>query len=438
MNSQRTLPPRRRLLGLIAVVAIVAAACQPTGLLPSPSSPPAASPSPSSPAPTESPSSGPSGPASPADLSATYRQIEDEVLAIRDLAAKDPVDPIVLDDAGIKRVTAEGFEEDNPAELVDANERLLKGLGLLPADADLGDLYVELLGEHVAGLYSPDDKALYVVSRSGDLGPTEKTTFAHEYTHALQDQNFDLNSLKLDEVGEGDRAIGRLALVEGDATLVMSHWQVQHLSQAELFRLLGESLNPAVTAGLDDMPPILRESLLFPYTGGLVFVQALQLLGWDAVNDAYANPPASTEQVMHPEKYVIREQPVDVDLPDDLAPKLGDGWTVGLEDTFGEFQLKVWLDQLPIAEGTPSASDAAAGWGGDRVVLLDGPDDRWAIALDTAWDTAKDATEFSQVATPIVGNLGGTLTTGSDGQTVTVVLGSSGDEVSRLGSALGG
>ena len=72
------------------------------------------------------------------------------------------------------------------------------------------------------------------MSRSGKLGPTEKTTFAHEYTHALQDQNFDLGSLKLDEVGEGDQGIAGLSLVEGDATLVMSLWQIQHLSQVEL------------------------------------------------------------------------------------------------------------------------------------------------------------------------------------------------------------
>jgi hypothetical protein len=424
------------MLGLIAVVGIVAAACQSGGPSAAPQST-AAVPSPSAGAPSTQPSSDPSAPASPADLSKTYAEIEQEVLAIRGLQAKQAVDPVVLDDAGIKRVTSEGFEKDNPKELVDANERLLKGLGLLEADADLGDLYVKLLGEQVAGLYSPDDKALYVVSRSGKLGPTEKTTFAHEYTHALQDQNFDLSTLKLDEIGEGDRAIGRLALVEGDATLVMSNWQLQHLTQEELFQLLGESLNPELTAGLADMPPILQDSLLFPYTTGLVFTQALQLLGWDAVNDAYANPPDSTEQVMHPEKYIVREQPVDVDLPDDLAAKMGSGWSVGLEDTFGEFQLKTWLDQQPAAAGGPKATDAAAGWGGDRIMLLDGPNGAWAIALETAWDTAQDATEFGQVAAPIVTKLDGTLTPGSDGKTATVLLASDDATRDSLQAALG-
>ena len=133
---------RRAFLALTAALVLVVAACQ--------SAAPSVSPSPSAsqtPAPTASPSAGgsvaPSAPASPADLSATYASIEDQVRTIRGLEAKKPVDPVVLDDAGIKKVTADGFRKDNPQALVDANERLLKGLGLLPQDANLGDLYVE-------------------------------------------------------------------------------------------------------------------------------------------------------------------------------------------------------------------------------------------------------------------------------------------------------
>jgi hypothetical protein len=432
-------PLRVRALAALAVLVVLAAACQPAAPSPSPSpsasappSPTASSPSPSSPS--------PSAAASPADLSATYAKIEEDVRAIRGLEAKKPVDPVVLDDAGIKKVTADGFRKDNPPATVAANERLLKGLGLLPADANLGDLYVKLLGEQVAGLYSPDDKKLYVVSRSGNLGPAEKTTFAHEYTHALQDQNFDLSSLKLDETGEGDRGIARLSLVEGDATLVMTLWQIQHLSQIELLQLIGQSLNPEVSGSLDAMPAYLRESLLFPYTAGLAFVQALQATGgWGAVNDAFTNPPASTEQVLHPEKYAAREAPVDVTLPADLAAKMGAGWSKGLEDTLGEFQLKVWLDQVAAGSSAPSPTEAAAGWGGDRVMLLDGPSGARAIALKTAWDTPADAQQFAEAAGPVVANLGnGKISPGADGTTVTVLLGSSPQITESLSTALGG
>ena len=149
----------------------------------------------------------------------------------------------------------------------------------------------------------------------------------------------------------------------------MSLWQIQHLSQVELLQLLSESLNPEVSGSLDAMPAFLRESLLFPYTAGLSFVQSLQASGgWDAVNGAFREPPASTEQVLHPEKYASHEAPVDVTLPADLPTKLGRAGRRALEDTLGEFQLKVWLDQVAAGSGGPSAptrrrpAGAATGW----------------------------------------------------------------------------
>src|SRR4029453_9039671 len=153
----------------------------------------------------------------------------------------------------------------------------------------------------------------------------------------------------------------------------------------------------------------------------------------------FTNPPASTEQVLHPEKYAAHEAPVDVTLPSDLAAKMGAGWSKGLEDTLGEFQLKVWLDQVAAGNGAPSPTEAAAGWGGDRVMLLDGPSGARAIALKTAWDTPADAQQFAQVAGPVVASIGnGKISPGADGTTVTVLLGSSPQVTESLSTALGG
>jgi hypothetical protein len=99
---------------------------------------------------------------------------------------------------------------------------------------------------------------------------------------------------------------------------------------------------------------------------------------------------------MHPEKYDANEAPLVVDIPDDLATRMGAGWKVGLEDTLGEFSLAVWLRGA--LQRVVPANDAAAGWGGDRVVVLQGPSDAWAIALVTDWDTVADATEFADAA----------------------------------------
>jgi hypothetical protein len=245
--------------------------------------------------------------------------------------------------------------------------------------------------------------------------------------------------MDLDQIGEGDRAIARLSLIEGDATLVMSLWQIDNLSQAEIMQLLGESLDPEATRILQEMPAALRETLLFPYTRGLTFTQGVQATGgWEAVNEAFANPPASTEQVLHPEKYRAHEAPVKVDLPDDLATRLGKGWTVGLEDTLGEFQLSLWLSDA--GGGTlADANQAAAGWGGDRTAILDGPNGASAVVIATEWDSTADASEFAAQARAVVGGLTNPADVVAlvDGTGVTVVIGTTTDVVGQVENVLG-
>lgn len=343
------------------------------------------------PAPTPSPSTTPGPRASPVDPGPIYERIERQVVALRGLEATRPVKRTTIDEASLRAILTEITErEQSPAEVA-ATERLYKGLGLLDGDESLATISRELLGDQVAGFYRTDTRELYVVSRSGGVGVEEKVIFAHEFTHALQDQHFPLDPLTADAATEGDRALARTALIEGDATLLMTLWSQENLSFAELLALVGMAIGPS-QAGLADVPPFLRDSLLFPYQAGLEFVMGLHVGGgWDAVNAAFADPPDSTEQVLHPAKYTDREAPVEVTLPAGLAARMGSGWALGLEDTLGEFQIGAWL----AAGGEAAvARAAAAGWGGDRIGLLDGPDGRWAIVLETAWDTADDAAAF--------------------------------------------
>jgi hypothetical protein len=187
------------------------------------------------------------------------------------------------------------------------------------------------------------------------------------------------------------------------------------------------------------MPAILRESLLFPYVQGLAFVQGLQSQGgWKAVDDAFAKPPASTEQILHPDKYAAGEAPDAVTLPSDLAAKLGSGWTVPLVDTFGEFQLGVWLNSAPGANKA-TADAAAAGWGGDRIAAIKGPNGAWGVVLRTAWDSAKDAAEFEAAATPLVHGLTdpARLLPGAGGTERWVLVASDDATLSRIAGVLG-
>jgi hypothetical protein len=144
--------------------------------------------------------------------------------------------------------------------------------------------------------------------------------------------------------------------------------------------------------------------LLFPYTTGLSFAQSVHVEGgWDAIDALYERMPASTEQILHREAYEANEAPVIVDLPDDLADQLGAGWTVPLEDTFGEFQLGIWLREAGV--DADLAVEAATGWGGDRLAVVEGPGNAWGVVLETTWDSADDATAFLDAAQPAVDGL---------------------------------
>jgi hypothetical protein len=132
----------------------------------------------------------------------------------------------------------------------------------------------------------------------------------------------------------------------------------------------------------------------FPYLEGPSFVFGLYSTenDWEPVNRAFDSLPASTEQVLHLDKYLAGEAPIDVELPD-IAGALGPGWTVLDEDTIGELLLAVYLET-----GVPPerAAQAAAGWGGDRYVLLSDPDEATVLASLIVWDTEGDAQDFHQ------------------------------------------
>ncbi len=317
---------------------------------------------------------------------------------LRGIKATTAVARGVFDTPALCAYLRKGFKEDNPEDLVLATEKLYKQLLLIPQGASLEQLYLDLLTSQVAGLYDDKTKQMYVVSKDGGIGPTEEITYAHEFTHALQDQRFVLKDVVGEDLDQSDRTIARAALVEGDATLLMSLWAQQHLTPGELAEVAG-STDPAAQAVLDSMPAILKDPLLFPYTSGLtVALGAFTGGGFGAVDALYANPPDSSEQVLHLDKLASREAPVKVAFPDDLAARLGDGWKVSMQDTLGELLL-----EIVIREGGATASnDAAAGWGGDRVALLEGPGGEVATVLDTAWDTTADADEFATAieATP--------------------------------------
>ena len=402
MQSNRRSPSR---LALLLLLAVAVGACGSASISAAPTAGPSA-------APSVAPSSSGSipsalGSSGQADQ-AVYAAIESQVEAIRELHAQKTVTPVLLDSQGVRDwLTKANAEQTNHQALADES-RVFIHLGLLPAGSSLEQMELDLDAGQVVGFYDPVSKGLYVLSESGGVGPTEKLTFSHEYTHALQDQNFGLDKLATDTADPGDRDLARTALPEGDATLSMTMWSEKYMSILDLLQVAGDSLSGPQADQLAKAPAILRETLTFPYEQGLAFVQGVyESGGWSAVDKLYASPPGSTSQILHPELYADGVEPVSVTVPP-VPTALGSGWKLTMQDTLGEFQLGIWLEgESPSSAEQSSAAAAVSAWAGDRVGLYEGPNDSWAVVLRTTWRTSSGRVAFQSAATRKTGQLPG-------------------------------
>jgi len=365
------------------------------------------------PAATATPTASTAGSPSP-DNAQLFGQIEIQVRALRGLPAPTLAPPAIITRAQLEAELRGRFDRDYPPARRAADNVMFRALGLLRANQDIGELQLRLLSGQVIGFYDDQTKRMSLVSDSG-IGPQVKITYAHEYTHALQDHAFGLASLNLSAGGEDDRDLARLSLVEGDATALMFQWALDHMTPQEL---LGVSQGPA--PNLSGIPAWMVDDLEFPYTAGQQFVTRLQASGGtSAVDDAFRKPPASTEQILHVDKYLSHEAPVKVSAPP-LARALGSGWRAQPADTLGEAMVRFWLRALGVADAETQL--AAGGWGGDRIVAATGPGGASAVAWDLAWDTPADAAQFAQTYRQAAAHLAvtGRLLSISDRETLVV------------------
>jgi hypothetical protein len=282
------------------------------------------------------------------------------------------------------------FAEEYPPQEIQADVRTMAAFDFVPDNFDLRRVLLDLYSTQILGLYDDKKNTFYLISE-GKFGLMERITFAHEYTHGLQDEHFQLDTFADEDRLNDDELLARMALVEGDATLAMGEYVMAHLSELtpeDLATLQGED-NEASQAALEAAPPIIRETFDFPYVYGQEFVQMLQQKGWKAVDAAFADPPQSTEQILHPEKYFSRDEPQIVALPP-LTDTLGADWRLVEADTLGEFQTDLYLAQEVDQE---TADVASQGWDGDRYALY-AQDGAEVLVFATAWDSPADREQF--------------------------------------------
>ena len=322
---------------------------------------------------------------------AVVDEIQRQVSSIRGLPVRASTPVVTLPRAALVERLSRSINTDQSIREFLTSQMLLEVLGAMQRGFDLRELQLRLLTEQTVALYDFDARSIYLVAEyaASDLGADARLVVAHELTHALQDQAFDLKRVLPAEPENSDAATAARALVEGDAMLTMRIWGRQFLRPNEK-RALGDD---AVVADpvLDSAPPLVRGELLFPYDAGWVFAQLLfQDGGFAAIDGAFARPPRSTEQILHPEKYVANEAPVAVEIPP-LERALGGTWVNRRTDVFGELVLRLLLEP---DVGWPTAEAAAAGWGGDAYTVLEDADGRRIVAIVTVWDTEGDAAEM--------------------------------------------
>jgi hypothetical protein len=313
-----------------------------------------------------------------------------ETSELRELPILRPVKSGTQSRADIQRFLIKNMDEDSTPAEMHASEVALKKLGLIPQDFQFRPFIIGLLTEQVAGYYDPKQREFFLADWIDLDG--QKPVMAHELTHALQDQHFNLRLFEKWPKGDSDAELAAHALVEGDASYAMALYVARSpLRIISLMKSMGS--NQSASEEIDRAPRALRESLMFPYKEGMQWVQQLHgREGWPLVSKAYKELPQSTEQILHAEKYFAREAPIKITLSD-ISSLLGRGWKRIDTDVNGEWSYYLILDEY--LKSAQESRSAAAGWGGDRYSVYEGATPNSVVITQlSAWDTPHDAMEF--------------------------------------------
>ena len=316
-------------------------------------------------------------PAPSAPPNAEFLRAADEVLAemsgILALPAKAPLKKTIRTSAEIRAFVVRQMQDDKEPEKRYADRKTLEKLGLIPRDFNLDGFLADLLTEQIAGLYDPKSQEFYIA----DWIPAaeQRQVMSHELTHALQDQYFGLDKWAEAAKPNDDAELARHAVLEGSAMAAMFDWQFRHRGVGvREMPDIAPLLEPAIAGDKDKSPqffkapPFLRDVLMFPYISGAIFTQQVLKAGagWADFKKVFANPPSSTQQILHPQLYLQGVVQPRVVLAD-LAAALPE-WKRLEENVGGEFLLHTLLQQYA---GEARAKELAPSWAGDRYAIYE-------------------------------------------------------------------
>jgi hypothetical protein len=347
---------RRPVALLIVVILGLAASCAPFSFAQQ-STAPAVSPSP-----TEKPSA--------ADFAAAADEVLAQMSQITGLDLRSPLKKSLRSREEIRAHVIQEMNEDKNAAERYAGARSAEAFGLLPKGFDLDSFMIDLLTEQIAGLYDPKTHEFYVA----DWIPIDdqRRVMAHELTHALEDQHFQIEAWEKAARPNDDSELARESVLEGSAMVAMVEYLLED-SGRSLKDL--PDIDPAMLIGdmdetptLKKAPTFIKDALIFPYLDGLTFSAAvLKPSGWQALPGIFSKPPVSTQQILHPALYSSGKVPAPISLPS-MEKTLGAGWVKLEENTMGEFG---WKEVLKQFLGEPRAKPLSAAWDGDRYAVYE-------------------------------------------------------------------
>ncbi len=288
--------------------------------------------------------------------------------------------------------------DDYTEEIARNDELVLQAFRLIPEDLDLFGYVNAFTSQEILGAYNPE--TLSVVAYTPILG--EQSAYnrwltAHETMHTLQVDEFGLGQIDILSLITDNR-IALRAMTEGEVNFV----QHSYLQGADSFSpdelvSVTNTLNQQALSLFNETPPFLRAQFEFAYRSGFQFIQFLfEQGGYELVDNIWTNRPLSSEQILHPEKYLGGDIPQPVSVPS-LTDVLEGDWQLIRQDTLGEFYLR---QHLSLHLSPEEIDPAATGWGGDQyIVYWDAASSELVMALRLAWDAETDGAEFTTAYT---------------------------------------
>lgn len=275
--------------------------------------------------------------------------------------------------------------EDEDLRVLQTQQEVYRLLGLIPETTDLLETFLGLLGGGILGFYDPERKAFFLLD---DIGGTDsllsRTTIVHEFTHALQDQYIDIFTIDKRLKHLWDAGTAFADVLEGDAIASEIAYLGFNIRPVACF-----TIPPVTSSG--SLPYVIQRELNSWYDDGHCFMKNVTPKLARGATAVFEDLPTTTEQILHPERYLAGEKATPVTLTD-LAPALGEGWKETYRSDLGEFRLQNLL-VLGLRNDRSQAQRAAEGWGGDAWALY-ARDAARLFQATLAWDSAEDAQEF--------------------------------------------